>query len=223
MTTWRPPADRMLSFFDSLDEYVNSLPSEKQKQSHKMLRSYWPPNNVDELNLTWWYASETILNFTPLYLSCLVCEYILIIKTLVDSLLQFWRDYAIHHQRIKHPSKLSYPDATLSSHVCREGKRSAEATDDQIDTKKPKLMAKDIHSAVPSLRAGSSDPEAMDEGAVITEITKDGDEQRFEENQRQSTSSGRIGNKISDGGGGTFKEPPFTYLSSDDPTLLSCL
>jgi multisite-specific tRNA:(cytosine-C5)-methyltransferase len=57
VTTWKPTVDRTITFFDSLDDYVDSLPDERQKNSHKMMRSHWPPSNVDELNLSRWYVA----------------------------------------------------------------------------------------------------------------------------------------------------------------------
>lgn len=56
MTTWKPSSDKSMKFFDSLEDYVNSLSDEKLKRSHKMKASMWPPSNIEELNISRWYV-----------------------------------------------------------------------------------------------------------------------------------------------------------------------
>jgi multisite-specific tRNA:(cytosine-C5)-methyltransferase len=61
LTTWKPAVDKAVNLFESLESYIGSVTDEKQKQSHKILGSLWPPSNVEELNLQRWYA----FNKTP--------------------------------------------------------------------------------------------------------------------------------------------------------------
>jgi hypothetical protein len=60
ITTWKPTTNRSITFFDSFEAYVESLPDDRQKRSHKMLRTHWPPSNADELQLNRWYVPFTI-------------------------------------------------------------------------------------------------------------------------------------------------------------------
>ena len=53
MIYWKPPVDKWLNFFDSYDSYLESLPEEGRKVS-KMVKTHWPPDNVDQLHLDRW-------------------------------------------------------------------------------------------------------------------------------------------------------------------------
>jgi len=53
MTNWKPPVDKELNFFDSYEGYLESLPEEKRRTT-KMVKTQWPPDNVDELYLGRW-------------------------------------------------------------------------------------------------------------------------------------------------------------------------
>ena len=55
MSHWKPSVDKELNFFDSYENYLESLPGEKRKTT-KMVKTHWPPDNVDELHLDRWYV-----------------------------------------------------------------------------------------------------------------------------------------------------------------------
>lgn len=60
MTNWKPPVDKELNFFDSHEAYLKSLPEEKRKTT-KMVKTQWPPDNVDELYLDRWCVHRPLL------------------------------------------------------------------------------------------------------------------------------------------------------------------
>lgn len=60
VTYWKPPVDKELNFFDSYEDYLESLTEERRKVT-KMAKTHWPPDNVDELHLDRWYVYRSLL------------------------------------------------------------------------------------------------------------------------------------------------------------------
>jgi len=50
MMYWKPPVDKELNFFGSYEGYLESL-TEAGRKTTKMVKSHWPPDNVDDLHL----------------------------------------------------------------------------------------------------------------------------------------------------------------------------
>lgn len=60
ITHWKPPVDKDLNFFGSYEGYLESLTEEGRKTA-KMVRSHWPPDNVDDLHLGRWYFYQSLM------------------------------------------------------------------------------------------------------------------------------------------------------------------
>jgi DNA-directed RNA polymerase subunit N (RpoN/RPB10) len=60
MTHWKPPVDKELNFFDSYEGYLESL-SEERRKTNKMVKTHWPPDNIDELHLDRWCVHRLLL------------------------------------------------------------------------------------------------------------------------------------------------------------------
>lgn len=58
MVCWKPPVDNVLSFFDSYENYLESLPEERKKTT-KMVKTHWPPDNVGGLHLDRWFVNRS--------------------------------------------------------------------------------------------------------------------------------------------------------------------
>ncbi|KAF9265863.1 S-adenosyl-L-methionine-dependent methyltransferase [Marasmius fiardii PR-910] len=96
----------------------------------------------------------------------------------------------------------------------REKKRSAEETagvqGEEPDVKKPRLAEESLTTT------GASTPQQeTDIDTPMADATAKADDSSMHD----ETKEGGGGS----GGGGTFKEMPYTFLSKDDPTLVSCI
>jgi multisite-specific tRNA:(cytosine-C5)-methyltransferase len=108
------------------------------------------------------------------------------------------------------------PKTGLSSH--RERKREAEYPEETPETKKPRLTDDHVILETVDISAEAAETQNM-------EMEPKTEEDRSAQEYSSSTSKkGEKGNKgKAAGGGGSFKEQPYTFLAPEDPVLLNCM
>ncbi|PBK71008.1 S-adenosyl-L-methionine-dependent methyltransferase [Armillaria solidipes] len=162
LTSWRPTSDREAKTI--YDTYHAFLSAESGSET-KLTQGHWPPQDVDELNLS----------------RCMR-----IYPHLQDSGGFF---IAVLERRSTNKTK----------------KRTADSVGDVPESKKPRL-AED-----------GAPPPAMVEGEVEAKTNDDATMDAVADEKDDKVS------KATSGGGGSFKENPYTFLRPNDPILLSCI
>ncbi|KAF9788609.1 cytosine-5--methyltransferase [Thelephora terrestris] len=172
LTRWKPPVDKELTFFDSYESYLESLSEERRKMS-KMVKTHWPPDNVDGLCLDRCMRVYPHLQDTGGFFVAVL-------------------------ERAEFPS--------ASGHPHREGKRSAGHLEETSTAKKPRIgddgVAEDI----------MDQDESVDASASTSASVPVSDQGECAEGEPREN-AGDTG----------FREAPYTYLSPDNTSVVTCL
>ncbi|KAF9652423.1 S-adenosyl-L-methionine-dependent methyltransferase [Thelephora ganbajun] len=171
MTYWKPPVDKELNFSDSYEGYLESLPEERRKTT-KMVKTHWPPDNVDELYL------DRCMRLYP-HLQDTGGFFVAVLE------------------------RVEFPSASERTH--KEGKRTAEHLEEPSTAKKPRINEVEVEDIMD-----------QDESAAVS-ISASALVPEPEQGEKDGVEPAESANDTG------FKEPPYTYLPRDDPSVVACL
>lgn len=104
-------------------------------------------------------------------------------------------------------------------------KREADELEDVPDTKKPRLTEQEAE-----LKPEVTEEELVEEESMVTEQDGEVDTEAKDEEKTSTLAADVVPatkpkreKKVKEGGGGSFKEHPYTFLPPDDPILLNCM
>ncbi|KAI0321420.1 S-adenosyl-L-methionine-dependent methyltransferase [Amylostereum chailletii] len=196
--TWIPAVDRTLTFFETYEAYIESLPHDK-RDAAKLDRSHWPPSQQVAVDL----HLEKCMRIYP---------------NLQDTGGFF---VAVLHK--KTPSKIvpqvikegkRSADDVPDTEVPEAKKARLEDNDGPQDVDMDQTVAFEDEAEAETAQIPPGDDDDVSESPPTTEsIAPGNDNQAGMPTEKQKRRSGDSG----------FKEMPYTYISADDPIVEGCM